>query len=62
MPLAEGAAEGADLGIAEQEGDVADRQMRLTQIQAGEIAADPVHQIGERDAVVAEAPLQGPAG
>src|ERR1043165_8278348 len=57
-PALERAVEGADFGVAEQEGDLGQRVVRVFEIFDGEAAARLVYQRAEIDSVFLEPPLQ----
>ena len=59
-PAVEGPAEGAEFGIAEQEGDLRNRDMTLAQIHEGEVAAGRFNQLLVGQAVVGEPALHRP--
>ena len=61
-PAPEGAAEGADLGVVQDLSNLAERQVRLGEQRAGNLAADPVGHLPKRAAFGFQVPVQGPAG
>ena len=61
-PAPEGAAEGADLGVVQDLSNLAERQVRLGEQRAGNLAADPVGHLPKCAAFGFQVSVQGPAG
>src|SRR5215469_1221975 len=59
-PAPEGMAEGAELGIAQQEGDLGEAEIGIPEISEGQIMAKLVQDLGEAHPKLAEPPGQSP--
>src|SRR5215468_2510014 len=60
-PLAEGTAEGAELGVAQQECDLGEGDVRLRDVAERQLAAGAAHEVVEADVEVAQPAVQSPA-
>lgn len=60
-PPVKGAAEGADLGVVQHLGDMADREIRSSEQPAGNLATYLVGHLPERAAFGLQVPVKGPA-
>src|SRR5215470_525416 len=60
-PLPEGAAEGAELRVAEQERDLGQGNVRLRDIAQRQLAPGAAHEVVEADVEIAQAAVERPA-
>ena len=61
-PAPEGAGEGAGLGVVQDLSNLAERQVRLGEQRAGNLAADLIGHLPKRAAFGFQVSVQGPAG